>query len=281
MKYGLLIALITLTISAPSIGEEFGAEDEVVEAARLNQEPAYIQELMEAFGDKLASLVVPTRTKPLPTLDLSSPRNREAFLLTMVSILRISESARPAPRAAALYRAQAAAQAAARAAARGVLGPTIAWNDRDDASVDASNAAWEAAEAATRDGLSTEAVDRIYYRVVEWKELNFIFGDCAWLIPKVYKAALSQLRKRGGSSSVFMSEAAWLAFRKKHFSNLKNAQIFVDPWLAVFDSVMYEKATLSFLLGKHDRNSKVYDLPEAAFRLVSSYVVPLYVKRRP
>ena len=86
--------------------------------------------------------------------------------------------------------------------------------------------------------------------------------------------------------------AGFFAFRTKHFSKLNDnaaAQVFVEPWLAILDSVIskkaaiYEKtAKLSFLLGKLHRNSIVSALRDEAMRFLPSYVDPLnFGKRRP
>ena len=273
MKYGLLIALLTLSISTSSRGEKFGTYEEVVEAAKRNQEPAYIPKLMEAFGRELA----------LQTPDLSTPRHRQAFLLTMVSVIglqgcpavEIDENnydwyaALEAARGTAWYGAWRAAMGAAKDSS---LSTATAWGAAVDAAlnadkhvavdavVDAARCAQDAAvremfqSAVNADALRAgnaarndlggtvlarrEAVGRIAYRVAEWKILNFIFERSAVLIPKFYEVALSHLPKQE-CSSIFMNEADWSAFRTKHFSKLNPAQrIFVEAWLTILEKAI-------------------------------------------
>ena len=271
MKYGLLIALVTLSISASSRGKEFGSLKEVVKAAKNHQEPAYIPKLMEAFGRELRS----------QALDLSTSRHRQAFLLTMASIVRLHVHACgeawgmrvPAIMGdtASTFADEAATNAAVDAAGR------AAWRAAEKAAVNAAGSgAWDAAQKAAEDAAWDNYRDfvttrvRISCWVAEWKMLNFIFESSEELIPKVYKATLSHLPKQE-SNSIFTSEAGWLAFRTKHFGELDdndNALIFVEPWLTILDNVISKKAA-------------IYEKAATSSFLPSNIAFLNFLKRRP
>ena len=254
MKSRLIIVLLLLNV-APASRAEFGTSKEVVEAAKKDQQPAYIPELMNAFGDGLRSLLTPTG-RQATKIDLRTPKERRAFFLTVLTIVELyldaSHAAMEGSREAAQESAEAAAQKAAWfstlygacVAARKAVGYVVwkgAWSAVKKAS---ENAAWHAAEKAAREAVRKavlydvdnrlNAIGRIAYRIAEWKMLDYLIEHYATIIPKVYETALASLPESG--HDMFTSADEWLKFRSHYFDDLNEREfVFVKPWLDTLD----------------------------------------------
>jgi hypothetical protein len=269
MKTYLFLSVLTglISFSATSMEQQpeapIGTLEEVIAAAMVDEEPAYIPEMMSRLRIRLATFV---RERPM-----TLPNQRLALLLTMSHILeRTFKLAQKSARNAAggddfergdevFSTIQASVDSAFFRTLLATRGASIAVSDlpseqrgsRIDRVFEGAIFDWAIVREALRHADGPDAVGRLAFRVCEWMVLNWLLANADNLIPGTYDAIIDDINDRLQNPFRYREEhtfdwSRWERFRAQYLDGLEDSsEVFLKPWLNTLDNIVFERSIIT------------------------------------